>query len=245
MTNIKTSLPKYKKIAEQLISDILNHTYNVGDTLATEKSLCLTHKVSRHTVRDALRYVEQKGLIEKKQGSGSKVVANTMPDTINQVVSSVDDILQHGHDTIFKVTHAENIELTDELAKLLNTKEKETCMRISGVRIEPHDQKPVCFTNIYRLPHSYNHIEENLNNKLSLKSVIKSLETKNIGKVEQTISACLMPSQLADTLNANENSAALKIVRRYFAKNKKELILIAESIYAKNRFSYSSVLYPE
>ncbi|XQW83562.1 GntR family transcriptional regulator [Thalassotalea piscium] len=245
MTNIKTSLPKYKKIAEQLISEILNHTYNVGDTLATEKSLCLSHKVSRHTVRDALRYVEQKGLIEKKQGSGSKVIANTMPDTINQVVSSVDDILQHGHDTIFKVTHTENIELSNDLAKLLNAKENETCIRISGIRIEPHDQKPVCFTNIYRLPHSYNHIEENLNDKLSLKSVIKSLETKNIGKVEQTISACLMPAQLADTLNANENSAALKIVRRYFAKNKKELILIAESIYAKNRFSYSSVLYPE
>jgi DNA-binding GntR family transcriptional regulator len=245
MTNIKSSLPKYKNIGEQLIADILNSVYTVGDTLTTEKNLCLQFSVSRHTIRDALRYVEQMGLIEKKQGSGSTVISNTMPDTINQVVRSVNDILQHGNDTLFNVINSKLITVDNNLAKLLDTVKHKKCVCISGIRIEPHDNKPVCYTNIYQLPLDKNIDEDEVSDKYTLKSIIKSLETKNIGKVEQTISACLMPNTLAKVLNAQQNSAALKITRRYYSKNQKDVILIAESLYAQSRFSYSSVLYPE
>jgi len=238
MTNIKSAVPKYKKIGNQLINDILQLKFEIGETLPTEKELCLRFKVSRHTIREALRYIENTGLIEKRQGSGSTVVATTLPDTINQVVSNVNDILQHGNDTIFHIHHSELINLDDTIAPLLETEVGEKCMHIAGLRVEPHDKKPVCYTDIYRLPHQDLIYD-------SFQDISKALNTKSIGKIEQKISACILPNHLAGVLNADKNSAALKITRRYFTRDKSNIILIAESIYAENRFSYSTVLYPE
>jgi DNA-binding GntR family transcriptional regulator len=249
MTNIKSPLPKYKNIGELIIHEILSNQHQIGKSLATEKLLCEQYQVSRHTIREALRYVEQVGLIERRQGSGSIVLTNTMPITIKQNIKNVNDILQHGNNTIFNVLHSEYVKVSGELASLLNTENDTDCMYLSGVRIEPRDKKPVCFTKIYQLPvkesNKTNDAIDNKSNSLSIRKVIKILDTKNIGKVEQTISACLIPNELTVVLHAKKNTAALKIIRRYFSKNKKDLILIAESIYAENRFSYSSELYPE
>jgi DNA-binding GntR family transcriptional regulator len=245
MTNIKSSTPKYKIIGEHIINDILSKKYDIGSSLPTEKELCELFSVSRYTTREALRYVATSGLIERRQGSGSSVLRNSMPESINKVVSNVNDLLQHGNDTIFNIIDLKRIELSETQAKLLNAQKQQTAIQIKGLRIEPHDKKPVCFTNIYRLQQQGS-IDEGLSNiDIAVKSVTKVLAAKNIGKVEQTIAACLMPKELVTLLNAETNSAALKITRRYFAKNQTDLILVATSFYAEHRFSYSTVLYPE
>lgn len=76
-------------------------------------------------------------------------------------------------------------------------------------------------------------------------AVVKALDSNNIGKIEQQIEACLLPEGLAEQLGAEANSAAMKITRRYFDKELKDLILVAQSIYPAKRFSHSSVLYPD
>lgn len=245
MTNIKSSQPKYKKIGEQLITDILNGYYQVGDSLATEKALCLKFNVSRHTIRDALRYVEQRGLIKKIQGSGSVVISTQLPCTINQVVQSVEDLLQHGNDTLFDVIQSEFVDVDENLKSLLDITEHQLCLCTSGIRIEPHSKKPVCFTKIYQIATDKINNEQPLNNRIAFKAILNTLDSKNIGRIEQTISACSMPKHLAHCLSTETNSPALKIVRRYFSNNNKDIILVAESLYAENRYSFSSTLYPE
>jgi hypothetical protein len=49
---------------------------------------------------------------------------------------------------------------------------------------------------------------------------------------------------MAEQLDAELNSAAMKITRRYFDKSIEDLIFVAESIYPAKRFRSSSVLYP-
>lgn len=67
-------LPKYRMIADELRIHIEAGKYASGDTLPTEFSLAQEYQVSRQTVRQALALLTRDGLIEKRQGSGSRVL---------------------------------------------------------------------------------------------------------------------------------------------------------------------------
>jgi DNA-binding GntR family transcriptional regulator len=73
---------------------------------------------------------------------------------------------------------------------------------------------------------------------------VKLLDGSNIGKIEQTISACLLPETLAIDLDAPANSAAMQITRRYYNRTLEDILLVSQSIYPAKRFSFSTMLYP-
>lgn len=64
---------KYEALARALRQMILSGTYGAGDLLPTEAVLTERFGVSRQTVRKALEQLAADGLIEKRQGSGSRV----------------------------------------------------------------------------------------------------------------------------------------------------------------------------
>ncbi|QHJ13842.1 HTH-type transcriptional repressor YvoA [Paraglaciecola mesophila] len=249
MTKIKSkpskhALPLYQTIGETLINQILSGDFALNTLLPTEKQLCEQFSISRHTAREALRYVEKTGLVERKQGSGTLVKRNTMPEQINQFINSVKDLLAFGQHTRFEVQISDMIVLDEEKAALLDTSEGQECIHIGGIRIEPHDKKPICYSHIYRRPH-LDQVDEMLKDtRTAIYAVIEALDDKKIGKIEQQISACLLPEPLASQLAASPNSAAMKITRRYYSVEDDDLILVAQSIYPAKRFSFTSVLFP-
>jgi DNA-binding GntR family transcriptional regulator len=241
---LKSSTPKYREIGEKLIHQILSNKYATDSLLPTEKRLCEDYAISRHTAREALRYLEKSGLVERRQGSGTIVKRNVMPEQINEFINSVNDLLLFGQRTRFEIKVSDTLALNSEMADLLDTKEGESCIHVGGVRIEPHDKKPICYSNIYRIPHMDAVDEQLKSTDTAIYAVIKALDPRNIGKIEQQISACLVPAEMAEQLDAELNSAAMKITRRYFDKSIEDLIFVAESIYPAKRFRSSSVLYP-
>lgn len=62
---------------EQLYSiwynNITTDKWKAGEKIATERELCEQYSVSRSTVRETLRLLEQKGLISRTQGKGTFV----------------------------------------------------------------------------------------------------------------------------------------------------------------------------
>jgi GntR family transcriptional regulator, transcriptional repressor for pyruvate dehydrogenase complex len=60
----------FKKIADQIRSSIYSKTLKPGDKLPSERELAVQFNVGRISVREALRMLEQAGLIFIKQGSG-------------------------------------------------------------------------------------------------------------------------------------------------------------------------------
>ena len=65
---------KYKEIAAQLRLQILDGLYPSGSLLPTEQQLCSLYNVSRQTIRTALQCLADDGLIQRRQGSGSRVL---------------------------------------------------------------------------------------------------------------------------------------------------------------------------
>jgi GntR family transcriptional regulator/GntR family frlABCD operon transcriptional regulator len=68
--------PLYKKLQQDLKSQILGGIYTAGDLLPSENELQHLHGVTRSTIRQALGELVREGYIRKKQGKGSIVVGN-------------------------------------------------------------------------------------------------------------------------------------------------------------------------
>ena len=64
---------KYVQLFERLKGDILRGVYANGQKLAGENEMAEEWGMSRQTVRQALALLEQEGLIERRQGSGTFV----------------------------------------------------------------------------------------------------------------------------------------------------------------------------
>jgi GntR family transcriptional regulator len=67
------ALPSYLRIAEALTRDIGAGLLRPGDKLPTERALAAQHGVTVTTLRKALAVLTERGLLERRQGSGNYI----------------------------------------------------------------------------------------------------------------------------------------------------------------------------
>jgi DNA-binding FadR family transcriptional regulator len=68
----KSSLPD--KVFEQLTAEIVSGRYAAGDTIPSERELSEILQVNRHVIREAIKRLEQIGLVKVVQGGRTKVL---------------------------------------------------------------------------------------------------------------------------------------------------------------------------
>lgn len=82
-------VPRFVTIYDTLFEEIENGIYPVGATLPTEQEMCTRFGVSRMTVRQAIKILNEDGIIESERGRGHFVMPysarlNTQKATLTQ-----------------------------------------------------------------------------------------------------------------------------------------------------------------
>lgn len=101
------SAPLYEQIVEQIKLQIVNGTLKVGDQLPTERELAEQFQVSRTSVREAIKILQQVGLLEVSPGRGTFIV------------DSVSQSFQHSLDLIISLERAKGLSNLVEVRELL------------------------------------------------------------------------------------------------------------------------------
>ena len=70
----------WRKLYELLHAQIVSGKLAAGAMLPSEMELCAKHKMSRITIRRALRELEVIGLLRRQRGAGTVVVAPPVGD---------------------------------------------------------------------------------------------------------------------------------------------------------------------
>jgi GntR family transcriptional regulator len=73
MLNPASPMPLYQQLAEQLSREIASGSLTVGTRLPSEPELARRHGIGRPTVRQATELLVQRGLVERRRGSGTYV----------------------------------------------------------------------------------------------------------------------------------------------------------------------------
>src|SRR3954452_2577223 len=61
-------------VHDRLRREILSGQYAPGDPLPSERSLSESHRVNRHAVREAIKRLQQAGLVQVSQGGATRVL---------------------------------------------------------------------------------------------------------------------------------------------------------------------------
>jgi GntR family trehalose operon transcriptional repressor len=135
MVNFTVANNKYYAIYLQLKQRILDGTYPTDELLPSENSFTKEFKVSRETIRKALDYLSQDGLIHKKQGLGS-IVLN--PKLFNFPISGLISFKEladtQGMDAQTIVLRNERIAIDENLSEMLHLPVEEEVIAIERVR---------------------------------------------------------------------------------------------------------------
>jgi GntR family transcriptional regulator len=256
-------VPRYRAIADELIHGIVAQRYPVGSALPAESELCSQLQASRHTVREALRILEDSGLISRRQGSGSEVLTDTPPVRYRQSVDSIEDLLQYGEQSRLTLLATAEIPADAALAHRLGCAVGAPCIELQGLRSERGERperpertlrgdhhgraaavaagRPFALTHIYLPPQATRRRDKLLQADTALPTMLQALDARTLGRIEQTFSAVPLDAATAKHLLDRKGAPCLRADRAYFDR-KGGLILLAISWHRADLYRYSTVL---
>jgi GntR family transcriptional regulator len=234
---------KPSDLARTLIERIATDRYPVGSLLPTEFELCQQFDATRYTVRMALSELQEQGLISRKKNVGSRVEASRPRTGFVQSLSSVEDLALFGKVNVRVVQSIEEIVADIALARELGCPGGSRWVRISTLRYDSEDRtRPVAWLDIYLDP-TYAEVAETARKSpdVLVSALIEARYGRQIARIRQVVDAVGVPPEMADALQAEAGSPALKIVRRYLdAAN--EAFEISVSVYPAGRLTLSTDL---
>ena len=107
MPSTRASKPRYAVLGDELQASIERGDYPVGTLLPTELELCERYSVSRHTARAALAQLIRAGLVSRRPGAGTRVIALSAAMRYEHEIDSIEDLLQYGNSTRLEVLGTE------------------------------------------------------------------------------------------------------------------------------------------
>lgn len=186
MTAITVSkkVPKHEEIRIELESKMRSDTYKAGSKLPPEIELSAEYNVSRSTIRQALRSLEEKGLINRKSGHGTTVmpIINT---EIQKLSSFSEDMLSRGYVPSSKLLDIQLVDAPEYVQEAFQIKNKKVWYL---KRLRFADNKVIALQLLFIPP--YLPIE--LQDLLDMESYYELLESKlniKVHSATETLSA--------------------------------------------------------
>ncbi|QYN56101.1 GntR family transcriptional regulator [Lactobacillus panisapium] len=187
--------PMYIKIHNQIKREIENHVYQVGSRIPAERQLALKFGVSRMTLRQAIKTLEDEGILEQRLGSGTYVANQKVQEKMSGIMSFTDITHANGQTPSSKLISYRFGKPSLSETERLNLKDDQEVLRMERIRYA--DNVPICYEVVT--------IPQDLISKISKADIsshlYQALEKNGyqIGRVTEYISAAV----------ANENSARL------------------------------------
>jgi DNA-binding GntR family transcriptional regulator len=242
-TSTRTAAPRYVWLAETLKRRIAANDPPVGQQLPTEHVLCETYNVSRHTVREALRLLAEAGLIVRRRGAGTLVIATESKAAFAQRLGNVDDLMQYARNARLTPDSTAMVALESPLARSLGVAPGGEYMRVSGLRAVPGED-PIALTDIYIRADLAPPVDTLVEMNGLIIEWIANTRGVATARVDQAILAGAMTEREALRLGCEAGAAALRTRRRYYDKSGR-VIALSDTVHPGNRFVYEMSLLRE
>lgn len=232
MVSISTA---YSQLAEQLVGEIMGGRYPLGSRLPTEAELCRDTGLARGTVRQALQRIQDTGMISRRPGDGSRVVALAPIDDYQPVAGSPDDIVTLVQRTRILHPQVRHVVADAALAARLGVAGGSKWHLTEGPRVRRdrrQRQRPLCWSEHF-LPAGSRGLDIVLSGDFTA-SQAGAYET------EQVVSAEALDERLATKLES-ECPTALIVTRRQRADDGR-LVAIGIHTHPADRYQMRTII---
>ncbi len=231
--------PRYLQLAGELREAVLADKFGADNPFPTETELCRHYEVSRFTVREALRRLQNEGLIARKRGSGTVVQpAAARGGALHQPLSNVGEILQYARDTSIAYAASGIGSLPEKLAEQIGHDTSGNWTSFYGVRKHEGRRRPIAVTQAYFHESLAEAVKLLDLSRGSLFAQIEKIAGLAVGKVTQDIQAVAADQRTARDLLIEQGDPVLRILRCYWSP-KGDIFEISASLHPGDRFAYS------
>lgn len=190
-----------------------------GSKIPSEALLCEEFGVSRATIQQALKMLEDAGYIRREQGLGTFYLGTPVP-RMQQRPSQVLESLIKGNDgAVTKLIYKNTRRPPPAVAALLDIPEDSTIVYLERVLLI--DDDPIAFIRTYlpeELGRKILRDEEDLK-RLSLATLLEDKYGISIDSVDQTITASLTEPSFAEYLGTEVGDPVLEGSRTYLDRS--------------------------
>ncbi len=142
-----SKLPLYHQLAEKITEEIKSNNLKEDEKIPTEREYCERYKVSRSTVREAVKHLEQTGYLYRIQGKGTFVSPKMMKQNLLEFYSFTEEMKKIGKTPSsiiksFKITTADK-----ETAQKLDIQDESKIYCLERIRLA--DEVPIMIEKTY------------------------------------------------------------------------------------------------
>lgn len=230
-------VPRYAQVAADLRAAILRGDFGPDEQIPTEAELCARYGVSRFTVREALRQLQNEKLIRRKRGSGTVVEADS-GDSLRQSISDVKELLQYAAGSTFEFEPRGLVTLSEAQARDLCVRPGEKWFMFTGLRVMVGHHRPIAASEVF-IHQDFAEVVPRLKpGPTAIFQQLEALSGRHMGRVTQDIQAVAAGAKEAALLGIPRRSPCLRILRCYFDADGK-LVEISASVHPGDLFTYS------
>ncbi len=136
-------VPLRYQLLEELRREIARGRFPPGQRLPTEQALMATYRVSRHTVREAIRDLINEGLVRIERGRGTFAAPPRIEQELTSLTGFVEDMLSLGFRPEARVLGVTPVEAPAAVAARLGLAASDPVVRIERIRLA--DGQPISF----------------------------------------------------------------------------------------------------
>lgn len=230
--------PRYRQLADALIGDINRGRLKVGETIPGELELVARFDVSRHTVREALRRLDDLGLIDRQQGIGTVVRARQSSPSYVQTVRTPSELMRYPADSRLVVVDTAKVRANRQLARLLGVRTGSEWIKVSALRRLKATPLPIAWTDIYLLPDYADIVPQIGKRGLMVYQLVEAAHGEHVEHIQVQIRAGAITAQLAGPLEAESGTPSLTVIRHYYGRGGRPFE-ISISEHPSDRYMYS------
>ena len=232
----RVSKPRYQQLADELREAVTRGDF--PDGFPTEQVLTDRYKVSRFTIREALKTLMGEGLITRRRGSGTTIMAPAQRGgALHQPMSNVGELLQYARDTRFEFTFTGFAPVEREVAEAIGIEDRGDWVHFAGLRRDAAGL-PLAVSHAY-VASSLKHVADQITaDGGTIFSQLETLGGVKIASVTQDIQARLVDDLIAEQLEVDIGSPVLRIIRCYIDANG-DTFEISVSHHPGDRFAYA------
>jgi len=229
----------YAALARQLTGEIESGRYKVGQKIPTEAELQQRFDVSRHTVREALRDLKDRGLLTARAGIGTVVRAKGSSTRFMQGIGTLKELIQFVEATRMQVLKRRVLVADEDLAERLSVKAGQELHEAFVLRFLPKEVAPVASMYIYVRAEHGNVLDYIDKAGQPVFSLVEKHHGVRIVEVRQQIVAANLEPSEARVLKARTSTPALNISRQYF-DTQDRMVMASVGLYPSDRFSHNT-----
>lgn len=232
------TLPVYQTIADAIQEDVSNSIPAIGEKLPSEAELAERFQAGRHTIREALRLLREKGLIHSTPGIGTVVVANKPAQTYAQRVGRLSELLRYPEGVRRRHLTSGIVAIDTEHATLLGIEPGSLWFKVSGIRMLENASLPIGYFFIYFAARYGDLAVRSDFDSITIHEEIEKTYGIQIESADVDFLVSRISEDVASQLFCDPQTPSLTTIRRYYAASG-EIVQASIGIHPEKRYTYS------